>query len=238
MKILIAHPAPAIRLRWQEELEIRGAWVITTSNATTLTDRIRSHTPQAVVISERLEGWPALIDIARDGTHGSAAILLAQSTDGDLSFGRHSPDAIIVEAETSGGEIFMLAGDLDAHIRNRGNARSILRIGELELNGESRIARLGAAQVTNIPPRLFDTLWQLAKKATESPEPMSRQALINRIGKKAMALREIDVIMSRLRSKVPFLIPYLQAVSGKGYRLLPPSLVTPSPKRSSTGRGL
>jgi DNA-binding response OmpR family regulator len=104
-----------------------------------------------------------------------------------------------------------------------------LRFGHLELDRDTNSARIGASVATDIPEKHFSLLWFLAKRALESKDLCPRDVILSRLWKNKVRDREVDVTISRLKSRLPFLAPFVESVPRKGYRLVSPTLTQQNP---------
>lgn len=105
----------------------------------------------------------------------------------------------------------------------RGRRRTpsqILRVGALTLRRDERGAFWGTERLPQLPPRLFDLLWLLARHA---PQPVRREDLVQTVWQNRVRDKHVDLAVKRLRrhlAAAPDL--RVEAVPAIGYRLVIP----------------
>jgi two-component system OmpR family response regulator len=106
-----------------------------------------------------------------------------------------------------------------ARRRETGSVRTVLKVGELEMNLIARTVFRGAREI-DLQPREFQLLEFLMRHAGQS---VTRTMLLEKVWEYHFdpQTNVIDVHISRLRSKIDkgFDKPMLQTVRGAGYRL-------------------
>jgi len=91
-----------------------------------------------------------------------------------------------------------------------------LRIGALELNVKTQLARYSGKTVANLTRREFELLYALAKN---SPAVMSRREILTQVWRTVSVENLVDTHLFNLRKKLPQeLSRRVQAVAGKGFR--------------------
>jgi two-component system OmpR family response regulator len=227
-KILIAHADGVIREFLRRTLETDGHWVLALSGPHQLPLRLASHRPDLLLVQNgRDEDLRSLADQARHPPVGTAipvAIIVAgenewPSTERLSEFGIQ---AVLDVASLATSKV--LAAVHAALHRNLGPRarRKILKFGDLELNRDTRSVRLGASVARGLAERHFNILWFLVQRAIETRDVCPRQLLLARIWKTRVRDREVDVTISRLKSRAPFLSAHIETVPGRGYRFLLP----------------
>jgi DNA-binding response OmpR family regulator len=108
--------------------------------------------------------------------------------------------------------------------RAGGSASRPLAVGPLKLDYQAKIARLGGKEYSNLTPKEFDLLFELARL---SPEPVDREALYRKIWSleppSQVSVRTVDVHARRIRLKLGWAADeWLTFVTGRGYRLVAP----------------
>jgi DNA-binding response OmpR family regulator len=103
-------------------------------------------------------------------------------------------------------------------------AGSERRLGEMTLDPERRLVRLGAEEFTHLTAKEFGLLFDLA---VHSPKPRNRQALYLDVwgmpNPSEVSLKTVDVHVRRIRLKLGWRSDrWLISVSGLGYCLVPP----------------
>jgi len=94
----------------------------------------------------------------------------------------------------------------------------ILRIGELELDNNSRMVRYRGEEVPYLTAKEFDLLYFLAKKR---PQVLSRKQILSTLWRTVAVDGLVDTHLYNLRRKLPqALADRIQAVRGKGFRFL------------------
>ena len=227
-RILVAHDNAHARQTLRDALEQQGHWVIEAGGFPQLSDRVLSHQPDLIITRLPLVGeLTRLTALLKKVTESLPVIVLANApvTDGEKTGNPRLSSNITFSDEN------FSASDISGAVRNlleRSQAKSVgkgfLRFGHLELNRQRHSVRLGVATKQNIPERFFELIWLLAKRASESEETCDRRLIIAKLWKKRVRDREVDVTISRLKSRVPFLAPFIESLPGKGYRLALPVL--------------
>jgi len=91
-----------------------------------------------------------------------------------------------------------------------------VRIGALELNVKTQLARYSGKTVANLTRREFELLYALAKN---SPAVMSRRQILTQVWRTVSVENLVDTHLFNLRKKLPQeLSRRVQAVAGKGFR--------------------
>lgn len=236
-RILIAHADPDIRERLRRLLEADGYWVLNVAKVDEVPNRILSHRPDVALI-QLAGGGQSVVDRVRTLPLGQPLPVIGLwiprdgSTSADDLFLKSGADALLSEDSASAIEVSSLVRTLIVQPPGKKGRRRFLRYGPLELDRDARAVRLGVAIVTDLPPKHFEVLWLLARRATESKDICPRQLLVRHVWKKERVRdREVDVTISRLKNRLPFLADYIETVPGKGYRFVFPAL-SPRPPGS------
>jgi DNA-binding response OmpR family regulator len=103
-------------------------------------------------------------------------------------------------------------------------AKAVVKVGGLTLDYAAKLARSGGKDFSNLTPKEFDLLYELA---LQTPNPLDREALYRKIWGVAPpsegSLKTVDVHARRIRQKLGWEADeWLSFVSGRGYRLSPP----------------
>ncbi|MFI5349481.1 MAG: response regulator transcription factor [Elusimicrobiota bacterium] len=89
--------------------------------------------------------------------------------------------------------------------------------GDVSVDRRERVLRVGSRYYRGIPPRLFDLLHFIASRRGRLA---TREAVIKRLWKSPVRDRQVDVLVSRLKSLLgPEAAPIIESVRGVGYRL-------------------
>jgi DNA-binding response OmpR family regulator len=239
-RIIISHRDTDFLRSAQKELVESGHWVISETDVHLIQNRILSHRPDVLILeygsipdsplhfithlTARSLGpvFPVVILASPE----DAAILTVHFQEvGEKKHILVCPHEIIAMKNVVNGLFENPIGDEE-------NSRRFLSYGTLELDQNFRAVRLGASKVSNLPPKMFNLLWILVRNAIENNDLCTRSFLIARVWKSKVRDREVDVAISRLKNRLPFLAAYIQSVPGKGYRFFMPSLSTFSTEKN------
>jgi len=227
--LLIVHENPTILNDLRTSLEKGGHWVLSTESYNEALDRMISHTPHVTLIGHKSLDGPApmaihhLKHIVKNRPVPIVLIGTRSALHGLLpAFGSLGPDGTLHEEDIPSLDIIRTINGLlnKPHIKK--SSSRYLHYGSLELDRLTRTARLGNAHVQKIPKRLFDLLWLLSKRSKLISD---RQLIISKSWGTRVREREVDVIISRLKARVPFIASFLMTIPDKGYILHPPSLI-------------
>lgn len=230
--VLIQHPDEQTRGRIRELLEADGHWTVTARAGIETQTRILTHAPDVALItpSDGLAStgkWIELLKGMSVAKRLGVALLWSEANAADpaeaLALAR--ADALVNVADLSAADVCNAVRSILESPPDRPGARRFLRYGHLELDRDTRSARLGGAFAVDIPEKHFALLWFLARRATESRDLCPRETILSRLWQNKVRDREVDVTISRLKSRLPFLAPYIESVPRKGYRLRLPALV-------------
>ncbi len=226
--LFLIHSDPIVQNDWRTLLENDGHWVLTAATVPFACHRIPSHKPDLILLeasmppdstSENIQKLQALlledtVPIVLLVRNAEISMFLnafpAMSSKECLSVENQNPDTLT-----------NIIQPLLGHKQIRRNKKRLLCYGHMELDRQKRSARFGNHVVSGIPKKLFELVWLLSKR---SKDVSSRQLIIEKIWHKQVRDREVDVIVSRLKSRLPFIAPFVETTHGKGYRLLPPTL--------------
>lgn len=232
-RILIAHSNPSLLDRFREILEDHNFWILTAADVEMAKKRALSHQPDLIFIEQKLllNQPSSFIKELRQlsDTRPFPVLLLLPQMDLDQAlstFSVNGADGLLPE------EGWLPIEVLDAvqmHLQkfaSRKNRKKIFHYGHLEFDSETRSIRMGDSIVPFISKQLFELAWFLAKEAAQGSEVLTRTRIC-KLWKHRVRDREVDVAISRLKSRLPFMAPFIRTVPGKGYMLSKPLVTLP-----------
>ena len=223
--ILIADDEGHIRETVRAYLEAGGFRVLTAQNGREALFTVRHEKPDLVILDvmmPEMDGWEAARLIRRESAV-PIIFLTARVDDVDMITGLElgadeyitkpfSPRVLVAQVRAVLRRAY---GDLVAE-------PTTWRVGELELNTETRLVTLGGERI-ELTPSEFDLLAVLIQRPGRV---YTRMELLERVQGKAFAAyeRTIDVHIKNLRAKIeadPRQPRYVETVYGVGYRMRP-----------------
>lgn len=233
-KILIVHPNPDIIQGLRSVLEKDGNWIVGVATLEEASNRILTHRPDVVLLANQAAAKEAIADFRRmsSGNPLPVVLLIHRTELSDILkiFSDSGADGLLSDDDLIATEITNTVHNLLENPPGKKGVKRFLRYGHLELDRETRAARLGAAIVTDLPNKLFELLWLLSKRSIESKDICTRELIIAKLWNKRVRDRQVDVMISRLKTRVPFLANSIETIPGKGYRFALPSLFPTGPK--------
>ena len=232
-RILICHTDKSVQEKLRDIIEDQGHWTLCESSPLQSEHRINTHHPDVFIVS-----ISALGDSARNSVqtfkslsrnHSLSIVFLSPPgtmTETTELLSQTKAHGILSDEDFNEEEIHSTIQNLLSNPSTKKIAKRFLSYGHMELDRDSRTVRLGAALVSDLPQKPFDLLWLITKR---SPEISRREFLISKLWDTQVRDREVDVLISRLKSKVPFISDFFSTIPGKGYRLSPPTLTKKRP---------
>jgi len=231
--ILVLHPDDDLRTAIRSQLEDEGHWTLGASSISYAKERLLSHRPDVALIAA--DGNPettnrVLESFKKAPRRRRLPIILlwdGPSSGTEVPMSPHA-DALLAIRPLVADELLKSVTALLESPPGRSGAR-FLRYGHLELDQDTRTARLGSDVAAGIPEKHFLLLWFLAKRAAESNELCPREIILSRLWRNKVRDREVDVTVSRLKTRLPFLAAFIESVPRRGYRLVLPTLLHQKP---------
>lgn len=115
-------------------------------------------------------------------------------------------------------EFLLWAGALLRRLERGTGAQDVLRVGDLLIDPEARLARFRGQPVATLTAREFDLLHALVR---HRPKVLSRRYIMSTLWRTVAVEHLIDTHLGNLRRKLPpELAERVQTVPGKGFRFL------------------
>ncbi|MCB4757033.1 MAG: winged helix-turn-helix domain-containing protein [Elusimicrobia bacterium] len=229
-KIFVVHPDPLFQEAYRKILEREGHWVMTLSKGLEASNRLHTHRPDIILLSMNLtDGKPnETINRLRSISYSRPLPIVLIAKNQQLPslldlFSTLGVDGVLSEEDLSPVNVSNTVHSLLERRLLKSTAKRFLRYGHLELDCQSRTARLGNALVSDLPKRLFDLLWFLSKRSKDISD---RKMIIGKIWRTQVRDRQVDVMVSRLKSRIPFIAPFIRTIPDKGYTLELPKLLS------------
>lgn len=220
-RVLIIDDDERLAAMLRSYLEGRGYAVDHRGDATSGLAQVRQGRPDAVVLDVMLpdgDGFEVLKKI-RVGSQVPVIMLTARGEDTDRIVGLElGADDYLPKPFNPRELVARLAAVLRRGVPVKGEARQILRFGDLEIDRDERVVRV-AGVTRALTGHQFELLWVLAASAGRV---LSRTQLMDRVrGEEFDPLdRSIDVHISRIRAAIevdPQRPQWIVTVRGAGY---------------------
>lgn len=227
-KVLLIEDDAAFRKAEAEALRLAGFEVAAAPTGRQGLSRARKERPDLVVLDlvmPGLSGLEVCLQLKQDPATASIPILILTGNDKDgqeiacLDLGADDYLTKPVKAER-------LAAHCRALTRRAGRAKTAgaVTLGPLSLDYARKTVLLSGKSYPHLTPKEFELLHHLAK---HSPDPRDRASLYKEVWgmepPSEGSLKTVEVHVRRIRLKLGWKSDeWLTAVSGRGYRLVPP----------------